>query len=219
MQVAKELATYNIAIIANCAQESSFSCYISTIKWKTVLSPWADHPSKNIQFHSRLLCCFVASSFNPDELLIVDMNSADLQTILDMLGSASSSTELTAIGFGLIFSATEILQSLLHLFISQKNFLSLLSLDMMPAILALLLNGHVQDKLLTCQLLWILLGDRRFQWDEELFCNPIKELLTAMLENEDENLQVLSKLLLSEPCMGTNGKDLELQSANITSAN
>ena len=213
--MAKKLATYLVAIVTNCAQELSFSSYISTIQWKTVLSQWADHPSKSIQFHSQLLCCFVASSFDPEELLIVDMNSDDLQTLLNMLGSASTSIKLMASGFGFTFSATEILQSLLHLFISQKNLLSVLSLDVMPTLLALLFNGHVQDKLLTCQLLWILLGEHRFQWDEELFCNPIKELLTATLDNEDESLQVLSKLLLSEPCMGSNGKDKNNISRNI----
>ena len=204
MQVAKELATYHVAIITNCAQESSFCCYISTIKWKALLSPWVDCSSKNIQFHTRLLCCFVASSMDPDELQILDMNSADLQTILNMLGTASTSIELKASGFGFTFSATEILQSLLHLFISRKNLLSLSSLDVMPTILALLLNGQVQDKMLTCQLLWILLGECHFQWDEELYCNAIKELLIVMAE--DESLQVVSKLLLNEPCMGLNGK-------------
>lgn len=208
--MAKELATYHVAIITNCAQESSFSCYISTIKWKALLSPWVDCSSKNIQFHTRMLCCFVASSFDPDELQILDMNSADLQTILNMLSSASTSLELKASGFGFTFSATEILQSLLHLFISQKNLLSLSSLDVMPTILALLLNGQMQEKLLTCQLLWILLGECHFQWDKELFCCPIRELLFAMLDSEDESLKVVSKLLLSEPCMGQNGKNQNL---------
>ncbi len=200
----EDLVTYYVAIITNCVQESNFNVYVSTINWKGLLSPWLEGSSKNLQFQTRLLGCFVASSLNLNDLPILDMDSADLETLLRMLGSASTSTQLKASGFGFTFSATEILESLLHLFISPKNLQSLLSMEVTPTILSLLLNGHSQDKLLSCQLLWILVDESCFQWDQEL---QIKEVLTAMPEDNDESLQLFSKLLLSEPCFETNGKD------------
>ena len=198
---------YHIAIITNCAQELNFYRYVSTIKWMPVLSPWVRHSSKDLQLQARLLCSFVASSFDATDLQILDMDAADLEMILNMLGSASTSTELKASGFGFNFSATEILELLLHLFISQKNLASALAMDMIPTILSLLLNGKVLDKLFSCQLLWILLGEPHFQWDREIYCSPIKEVLTTLIEDGDESLQALSKLLLSEPCFGPNGKN------------
>ena len=98
--------------------------------------------------------------------------------------------------------STEILDLLLNLFISTKNLLSALSMELIPTLLVLLSNGCLLDKLLTCELLWILLGESHFQWDKVLYCGSIKEILTTMVENSDENLQVVSKLLLSEPLDG-----------------
>lgn len=210
MQVARNLAVYNVAILTNCAQELNFFHYVSTIKWKAVLSPWINCSIKDLQFHSRMLCCFVASSFGPGDLQILDMDSTDLESMLNMLGSASTSTQLKASGFGFTFSVTEILESLLHLLISQKNLSFLLEIDLIPSILAVFLDVHVQNKLLACQLLWILMGESHFQWDMELYCCPIKELLIAMIEDDNENLRVFSKLLLSEPCFGSNGKEHQL---------
>ena len=207
MQVAKGLGTYHIAILTNCAQELSFYSYVSTIHWKTLLSPWVEYSSKDLQLQARLLCSYVASSMDANDLLILDMDRSDLDTLLTMLGSASTSTELKASGFGFSFSATEILESLLHLFISQKNILSVLGMDIIPTILSLLLNGQLFDKLFACQLLWILLGEPNFLWDKEFYSDSIEEILTTLLEDKNESVQALSKLLLSEPCFWPNGKN------------
>ena len=204
--MAKDLSTFNIAIITNCGQDLSFHQYIFTIQWKNVLRPWITSSSKELQFHSKLLGCLVASSFDCNDLHLIDMDSADIETLLKMLGSASTSAEMKASGFSFNFSAAEILQSLLHLFISKKNIASASKVDVMPTIVALFVNGRTTEILLTCQLLWVLLGESCFQWDEELYCNPVKRMLLTMLRDDDQCVQVHSKLLLAEPCFIPEGK-------------
>lgn len=208
--MAEDLGAYNISIITNCAQELNFYGYISTVNWKDLLNPWVKHSSRALQFQTRLLCSYIASSFSCTDLKILDMESADLETLLRMLGEASSSTQLKATGFGFNFSATEILESLLNLFISPKNLLSALSMDLIPTVLALLLNSCSQSQLLTCQLLWIVLDESHFQWNQEQYCNSIKEVLTGLIMNGDKSLQVFAKLVLNEPCFELNGKAIAI---------
>jgi len=142
-----------------------------------------------------------------EEFPLLEIEQTDMGEILEVLGTASTSPNLSASGFDMNFSALELIETLEHLCISHCNLSVAAKADILPTLVSLLVNGQIPEMKAACRLLWILLGDPNFCFNKDVYALALNEILRMLLENNDKGLQLLSQLLLNEPEINTDGKN------------
>lgn len=165
------------------------------------------HPRKELQIHAKFLCAYIAPNLNHGELSQLDLEDKDISKVLEILGTTSSSSDMSACGFDMKFSALELLETLERLCISQNNLTTLAKADILPTLVSLLVNGRIPEQKGACRILYILLGESCFHFEKELYAPLLQEILISLFSKEDKCLQLLSQLLLGEPEIRENGND------------
>ena len=154
------LIIVNIAIIYNCAKEELFELYHSKITWYSLLQPWVRSTNVALKLHTIFILGYLAPSLNQKDYAKMTSNwsEKDMNYVLDLLFSLSSSSDLTVSCDKMTFSAEEILSNVLNLIHFTKTcFAMVCQPKLIQPCVSLLQKGTNIVRCLTCQLLWELL--------------------------------------------------------------
>ena len=188
------IAQLSIAILANCALEIDHKVYLDQVEWKEVLSHWLSCGKEGIQMHAKFLCSFLAPAIGHSRYNLFSMSQTEIDSLVHILGAASNSPTVTAAGWGMQFSALELVQNMIYLCFYPPNLTAFANADLMPAIITLLVRQDLSLFKVVIQLVWILLGDDSFRSHSEPFMDDILEIFSNF-SSDDYELQFLTHLL------------------------
>lgn len=111
---------------------------------------WLEQPVNGLRLHAKFLCGYIAASLSHEEFPLLEIEQTDMGEILEVLGTASTSPNLSASGFDMNFSALELIETLEHLCISHCNLSVAAKTDILPTLVSLLVNGQVPEMKAAC---------------------------------------------------------------------
>lgn len=188
------IAQLSIAILANCALEIDHKVYLDQVEWKDVLSHWLSCGKEGIQIHAKFLCSFLAPAIDHSRYDLFSMSQAEIDSVVRILGAASNSPTMKAAGWGMQFSALELVQNMIYFCFYPPNLTAFANADLMPAIITLLVRQDLSLFKVVIYLIWILLGNDSFQSHSDPFMDDILEICSNF-NSGDYELQFLIHLL------------------------
>ena len=201
------IAQLSIAILTNCALEIDHNVYLDQVEWGEVLSHWLSCGKEGIQMHAKFLCSFLAPAIGHSRYDLFSMSQTEVDSVVRILGATSNSPTMTAAGWGMQFSALELVQNMIYLCFYPPNLTAFANADLMPAMITLLVRQDLPLFRAVVHLIWILLGDESFQSHSDPFMDDILEMCSNFSSDDyDRELQFLAHLL--EFTLTSEGKHL-----------
>ena len=188
----------SIAILANCALDIDHHVYLNQIEWKGVLGHWLSYGHRGIQMHTKFLCGLLTPAFDHSMYELFGMIQAEVDTVVELLGTASSSPTMMAAGWDMQFSALELVENMIYLCFYPSNLTSFAKAELMPTVISLLMQQNLSLSKAVIQLVWILLEDGDFQSHSKPFMDDVMDVCSDFSVGNDE-LQFLMNLLHFTP--------------------
>ena len=190
----------SIALLTNCALDIDHRVYLNQIDWKEVLCHWLSNHQGGIQMHTKFLCGLLAPAFDCSRYELFSMTQAEVDTVVGLLGTASSSPTMMAAGWDMQFSALELVENMIYLCFYPPNLTAFAKTELMPTFISLLMQQNLSLSKAVIRLVWILLGDSDFQSHSEPFMDDIMEVCSDF-SMDDNELQFLVYLLHFTPTL------------------
>lgn len=187
-----------IAILANCALDIDHRVYLNQVEWEGVLGHWLSNGQGGIQMHTKFLCGLLAPAFDHPRYELFGMVQTEVDTVVDLLGTASSSPTMIAVGWDMQFSALELVENMIYLCFYPPNLTAFAKAELMPTVISLLMQQNVSLSKAVIQLAWVLLEDSDFQSHSKPFMEDVMDVCSDFSMGNDE-LQFLMSLLHFTP--------------------
>lgn len=192
----RHISNLSFAIVGNCAYNRQFVSYLLPIDWARFLAPWISSSIGSTRIHAKICCSHVGLSLCSDDLSLLKLEGRDVNSLIQGLGSASSSHNLQGSAFGYSFSAYELLTIVQNLIIYPDNLQAFAEANLVPSLVALIVNGSPSVKKMVYYVFWCLLDSPDFR---DIVKSSVLPLADVFSEQDDDVFTTLfAELILVE---------------------